>query len=232
MVDLRKISKKQFLAGMNAALKNARSLVKEAELLAEHKAYSRAFVLNVLSLEESAKVVFLTMCAHSDRFDLDQKTINRIWKLYSSHQVKISFFESGDSRKWKRLLYVRKRKHNNENEEYFKKTVKPLHRAYIDLFEYLKRLKLSSVVELKSKCLYVDINKNRLNFQAPIRVPHKVVKAMIRITKQEIKDTERLRDTFRRAKTDQLSEDIVAAVFSRELAQQFIKELSTLSIET
>ena len=93
MIKIKKISKKQLLRGMNLALSNARSLLREAKLLLANKAYSRGFVFGVLALEEAGKVVFLTLCYHDDRFRLPQKEVKNFTKLFSQHQVKIAFFE-------------------------------------------------------------------------------------------------------------------------------------------
>jgi len=221
MVDLRKVSKKQFLHGMNLALQNARSLAKEAELLAKNKAYSRAFALGVLSLEEAGKVVFLTMCFHGDRFKEEQKIVNRLWKLYSSHQAKIDFFEDFCRTKWKQVLYVRKPKHDNETTDDYNMT-RPLEKAMVDVARYIGKVKLSSFAQLKLKCLYVDIDEKTLNFQPPLQVPYRIVKGLILLAKNHIRDAEKLRDTFRRAKTDQISDDIMALMFKREI----LKELS------
>lgn len=226
MVDLSRISKKQFLKGMNLTLRNARSLLREAELLIKHKAYGRAFALGVLSLEEVSKVVILTMCYHSDRFKLDQKAMNKLWRSFSEHQAKISFFESAYGRRWRTALYMRKRKHHDETERYFKKTVEPLLKAWTEVYEYLEKVELSSLTELKLKCLYVDIDEKPLDSHAPYDVPRKVIKALMLIAKSEIKDAEKLRDTFRRAKTDGISEDIIALMFEPEIKKQWLKEMS------
>lgn len=118
-VDFRKIPKGKLLQGMNLALKNSRSLLKEAQLLAEHNFYSRACVLSVLSIEEAGKVVFLTMCFHKDKFDMSQKDMNKFWKFWSTHEAKAAFFEDYVATKWRTVLYVRKRRHDKEIEQYY-----------------------------------------------------------------------------------------------------------------
>jgi len=225
MVDLRKISKKQFLVGMNLALKNARSLVREAELLAKHRAHSRAFGLGILSLEEAGKVVFLVMCSCADRFKEEQKTLNKLWKLYSSHKAKIAFFEDFYRVKWKQVLYFRKRKHKKESEK-DRKEMRLFEKATVDVANYLKRVKLSSFARLKSKCFYVDIDRKTLDFHPPYQVPHNVAKGLILLAKGHIKDAEKLRDTFRRTRTEQLSDDIIALMFKREFLEQLSQTLT------
>lgn len=221
-VNLKKISKDQLLQGMNLALKNARSLLKEAKLLAEHKRYSRAFALGVLSIEEAGKVVFFTMCFHKDRFKTPQKSMNKFWKLYSTHQAKTAFFEDYNGMKWKSILYVRKRKQNKEAEKQYWKVVE----AWRDIVKYLKKVKVSSIAELKLKCLYVDIDEKKLDFYLACQPSLKVVKGLVLLAENHIKDAVMLRDTFRRAKTDQISEDIMALMLRDWEMRRLLKTLS------
>jgi len=226
MIDLRKVSKKQFITGMNLALKNARSLLREAQVLAERRASSRSAALAILSLEESGKVVFLTICSHSDRLETNQKTLNRILKRYKDHQMKVDFFESWYKRKWRGALYVRKRKHDDENEENYKRDVVPLLKAIQTAYRYLKSMNLRSLTELKLKCLYVDIDERTHKFLSPCEVPSNVVKGLLLIAKSQIEDAGKLRDTFRRAKTDQISEEIIDLMFEPEMKQKLLRDLS------
>jgi len=219
------ITKKQLLQGMNLALKNARRLLKEANILYQRKAYSRAFVLAVLALEEAGKVVFLTLCFSEERFEAPERIIKRFWRLYSSHTAKVAFFEDYNGSKWKSVLYVRKRKHE-ETRKFFQKVVKPLMRAIKDVYTYLEKVGISSIGELKLKCLYVDVSESDLNFKLPYDIPPKVAKGMILIAENQISDTSTLRDFFRRAKTGRLSDDILAITVRDQEIRQILDELS------
>ena len=226
MANLRKISKSQFLQGMNLALRNARSLLREAEFLAKRRAFSRASALAVLSLEESGKVIFLTVCSHGDRFHASQKALSRLWKRYRDHQTKLHFFESWYGRKWRGVLHVRKRKHHDETEESYKREVQPLLKAVRKVYTYIRSMKLHSVAQLKLKCLYADMDEKTHDFLLPPKVPASVVKGLLLIAKSQIDDVAKLRDTFRRAKTDQISEDIINLMFEPEMKERLLQEMS------
>lgn len=224
-VNMRMIIKKQLLQGMNFALKNARKLLKEANILYQRRAYSRAFVLAVLALEEAGKVVFLTLCFSEEGFETPERTIRKFWRLYSSHIAKIAFFEDYNGSKWKSVLYVRKRKHD-ETAEFYKKVIMPLMDAIKDVYGYLEEVGISSIGELKLKCLYVDVSENNLNFKLPCDIPPKVAKGMILIAENQISDTSILRDSFRRAKTNRLSDDILAIMVSDQEIREILDEIS------
>ncbi|NVM37443.1 MAG: AbiV family abortive infection protein [Candidatus Lokiarchaeota archaeon] len=228
MVNLKKFSKKQLLQGMNLALKNARLLLKEAKLLAKNKAYSRAFALGVLSLEEAGKVVFLTLCYHEDRFTLSEKGAKKFWKLFSSHPAKISFFEDFYAGKWKSFLFVRKRKHQKETYKFRKKVIEPLYKAYTDIYTYLRSLKLSSVSELKLRCFYVDSSNKKLNFHMPYSPPPRVIKGLLLLVKCHIEDAAKLRDTFRRARTAEISEQVYMTMFKHYDLRATLHELEKM----
>ena len=212
MIDLKKISKEQLLEGMNLALKNARSLLKEAELLVHHNAYARAFALGTLSIEEVGKVVFLTMSFHRDFLEAKKKDVDKFWKWYSSHRAKVDFFEHFYLRKWKSVLYVHKRKHNTKSEgdsESFRRFMNKIGTIY----SYMGEVRVSSISELKLKCFYSDIDRKTLKFCTPPHVPKKVVQALLFLTKSHIRDGENLRNVFRRAKSDRISEEIMVEMF-------------------
>lgn len=230
MVNLRKISKKQLLRGMNLALKNSRSLLNEAKFLVSNRYYNRAFALSTLSIEEAEKVVFLTMCYHKDRLVSNQKTLNKFWNFFTSHKAKVFFFEDHNGQQWKSLLYVRKRKHRDWTKEEFKAEIQPLIKARINIYSYLGKVNLQSIPDLKLKCLYVDIDKKTLNFYPPLKVPKKVTEGLVLCAEQEIIDASLLRDTFRRVKTDRtdiLADNIIALTF-RDFE---LRELSNLLLE-
>lgn len=225
MINLKEFSKKQLLQGMNLALKNARLLLKEAKLLANNKAYSRAFALGVLSLEEVGKVVFLTLYYHEDRFTLSEKDNKKFCKLFSSHPAKISFFEDFNARKWMSFLYVRKRKHQKGTYKSRKEVIKPLIKAYTDIYTYLRSVKLSSVNELKLRCFYVDCSNKKLNFHIPYSPPPKVIKGLLLLVKCHIEAAAELRDTFRRARTSDISEQVYITMFKDYDLRETLDEL-------
>ncbi len=146
---------------MNFALKNARKLLREANILFQRRAYRRAFGLAVLALEEAGK-----------------------------------------------------------------KVIMPLMDAIKDAYDYLEEAGISSIGELKLKCLYVDISENNLNFKFPYDIPPKVAKGMILITENQISNTSILRDSFRRAKTERLSDDILAIMVRNQEIREILDELS------
>lgn len=229
MIKLKKIQKKQLLQGMNLALKNAHSLLKEANLLAENKAYSRAFALGVLSIEEVGKVVLLALCYHKDRFAINKKNSNKFSRLFSKHCTKITFFEDYYCRKWKTFLYLlhedkQYKKKQRSDEELIKQFIK----SFSEVYEYLKKMGLSSIIDLKLKCLYIDSSKNELEFLPPYKPPSKVVKSLLFLAKYHIKDAEELRDAFRRAKTTNFSEQLYMTMFKDYELRKDLEELEKL----
>lgn len=232
MIKLKKIQKEQLLQGMNLALKNARSFLKEANLLAKNKAYSRAFALGVLSIEEVGKVVLFALCYHKDRFATNQKISNRFSKLLSKHCTKISFFEDYYCRKWKSFLYLlHEDKHYKKTQRSDEGLIKQFIKSFSDVYGYLEKMGLSSIIELKLKCLYIDSSKNGLEFLPPYKPPLKVVESLLFLTKHHIKDGEELRDAFRRAKTTNFSEQLYMTMFKDYELRMDLEELEMIENE-
>ncbi|MBI2089398.1 MAG: AbiV family abortive infection protein [Deltaproteobacteria bacterium] len=69
---------------MNAAMTNARRLLKDAKRLLEGGSYPTAATLAVLSIEESGKTAILRELAVAK----DAKEIGQLWKRYRSHTQK------------------------------------------------------------------------------------------------------------------------------------------------
>jgi AbiV family abortive infection protein len=225
VIDFNKISKKRILVGMNYFIRNAVSLLKEAKLLEQNKAYNRSFVLCTLSIEEAMKVVFICMFFHSDLFP--QGAINNFLKKFTNHKMKIYFFENWHGRLWKSLLYARKRKHLSESKKEVKKYYKSYNKAVNDVYGFLSSMNLSSIIELKLKCLYVDIDEKGNNFCYPIKIPAKVAKSLIFLAQEEIDSVKILRNTFRRSNAEELSEGLTALAFKDEIMKYFLEVFKT-----
>ena len=123
-------------------------------------------------------------------------------------------------------MYVRKRKHDDETDENYRKEVVPLLKAIQTVYRYIKSVNLSSLAKLKLKCLYVDIDEKTHDFRLPCMVPQKVVKGLLLIARSQIEDAGMLRDTFRRSRTDQISDDLIALMFKPEMLQQLRDQLA------
>ena len=84
-------------------------------------------------------------------------------------------------------------------------------------------MNLSSIIELKLKCLYVDIDEKGYNFCSPIKIPAKVAKGLIFLAQEEIDSVKVLRDTFRRSNTKELSEGLTALAFKDDIMKYFLE---------
>jgi len=224
MLNIKKIKKEQLLKGMNLALHNSRSLLREANLLIKYKAYERALALTVLSLEETGKVVFLMLCYHKDRHSAPQKNISLYLNLYKNHDAKISFFNGYYGSRWKLWLYHRKRKHIKKKD----RAIIALIKARTDVYDYLSKMGLSSITELKLKCFYTDICTDKKNLHLPYKPPTKVVKGLMLLAKNHIKDAEQLRNTFRRAKTSDIIEELSMFMLRKLELKKLNKELDEI----
>ena len=71
----------QAAEGIQAAIKNAKSLVSDAELLLENQRWSRAVAIAILAIEESGKPSWL----RSLLLARDEKELREEWKNYRSH---------------------------------------------------------------------------------------------------------------------------------------------------
>jgi AbiV family abortive infection protein len=74
----------QVVAGMNAAIRNAKRLADDAALLLDNERYGSATALAILSIEESGKPMILRMLATASSAD----ETKRIWREYRSHTKK------------------------------------------------------------------------------------------------------------------------------------------------
>jgi AbiV family abortive infection protein len=107
MAAFQNVPKRALLSGMNLCLRNARALLKEAEMLARGGAASRVFALAVLAQEEAGKVVLLTLMSHGDRATADNKMLRALERAFVSHAWKLTLLAEGA---WKSTLYLRRRK--------------------------------------------------------------------------------------------------------------------------
>ena len=74
----------QIAEGMNAANKNARRLIEDAEILFDLNRFPSALSLSILSIEESGKVSILRELALAKNGD----QVKEAWKAYRSHTKK------------------------------------------------------------------------------------------------------------------------------------------------
>jgi AbiV family abortive infection protein len=76
-----RLSSSQIADGMNAAIRNAKRLAEDAEILLKGKRYSSATSLAILSIEESGKVSILRGLSVAR----NEKEIKECWRDYRSH---------------------------------------------------------------------------------------------------------------------------------------------------
>jgi len=191
------MSKPELLRGMNLCLNNARSLLREADLLARAGARKRAVALAVLAIEETGKVVLLTLASHPERSTASKA----LTKTFYSHDAKTALLAE---QSWKGVLYVRRRKHATVPRSAIQQWIG----AYKSVDEFLTATKTQDEAKLKLRALYVDIDKAG-RFRPPIEIPSGVFSGLLRIARAGIRDAARLRDTFRRTRTDNLADDII-----------------------
>jgi AbiV family abortive infection protein len=203
MKTVRSMSKQELLRGMSLCLNNARSLQREAYLLARAGAQKRAFALTVLAMEEAGKIVLLTVASHSDRATASEETLKALTRVFRSHDAKTALLAE---RSWKGVLYVRRRKLVAVP----RSSIRRLFDAHKSVIDFLSANGVEGVAELKLRALYVDIDNAQRRFRPPIEIPSGVLSGLLRIARSGIKDAARLRDTFRRSRTDNLADEIIA----------------------
>jgi AbiV family abortive infection protein len=103
-----RLSKDKIATGMHFCYYNAEELFQEAEILLRNKKMARGFGLLVLSLEELAKIVFLSNGIFIK--EKDDAAWKKFWKLFSSHKLKQNIW----------LLYGKKRFVGTEREKYYR----------------------------------------------------------------------------------------------------------------
>ena len=218
LAKLKRLPKSTILRGMNLCLKNAKSLLKESQSLHELRASNRSFVLSALALEETGKVVFLTLFSHSDSLHLSDKSLKKIWNKFRNHKTKTIL---ALHHAWKAVLYVRRKKHvpSAEGEASYKRLL----RAHRLVSSFMGQARVESIADLKLLSLYVDFSNGK--FHQPPKVPLKVSGALIEITGSGVEDARRLRDTFRRARADSLAEAIMMVMFRSETLHETVRLL-------
>ena len=209
---------------MALALRNAKSLVAEAKILARARANGRALVLGALALEEAGKVVWLTLLAHSDHLELSEAQMKKLWRQFRGHKLKTTLVLHGA---WKSILYLRRRKHRHAEAE---KGHRLLVRAYASVGRALAKARHDELDEMKLSCVYVDYRGGR--FVAPARVSSTAARSITLIGDSAIRDAGRLRDTFRRSNTDSLAEAIGAVMFKSQLLQEALETLQGEATQT
>ena len=222
MKALRTMPKGELLRGMNLCLRNARSLLREARLLAQAGARKRAVALAVLAMEEAGKVVLLTLGSHSDRAAASNQTLKDLGKVFRSHNTKVALVAE---RSWKNVLYVRRRKHVNPPASSIRRMIGD----YKRVLDLLGATGAEDEAALKLRAMYVDIDNARGRFRAPVEVSSADCSALLRIARSGTRDAERLRNTFRRAGTDRLTEDIMGLMMKSSDLQALLAQLSSTS---
>ena len=211
--SLRRLTKQESVRGMNLALAGACSLLSEARLLKKHRSTGRAAALAILSMEEAAKVVFLTLFSNPERQSLSGRGLRRLWRIFISHEGKINLLTHPT---WKSVLYVRKRVHTRGN----RKQATRLIQDWAAVDGYLEAVHLDTFTKLKERCLYLDIDQSSAFFVPQVRVPSGIASALIRLAESNIRDTMVLRDSFRRSKTNSLSDDILNVMTRSQVLSQ------------
>jgi AbiV family abortive infection protein len=79
-----RLSPEQIAAGMNAAMRNAKRLYADAELLLQAGRFPTACSIAVLSIEEAGKVAILRRLSLAR----DDQKAKEIWREYRDHQAK------------------------------------------------------------------------------------------------------------------------------------------------
>jgi AbiV family abortive infection protein len=206
-VVFRKMSKRKLLQGMNLCLRNARSLLREAEILAQAGAMSRAFVLAVLAQEEAGKVVLLTLMSHGDRSRPDEETLRALAAAFVSHDTKLTLLAEDA---WKAVLVLRRRKAAPRIHTPVYRAERKAHKTLFDFFEGGE----ADLGKMKMRALYVDVSAGR-DFLRPLTAPRRVLSATLQVTRSAIRDAGTLRDFFRRARTDDLAYEIITLIEKR-----------------
>ena len=218
MSALRRLTRRETLRGMNLALVGARSLLGEARLLKRHGATSRAIALTILSMEETAKVVFLTLFSNPERQSLNQRSLRRLWRIFSSHDGKINLLMDGT---WKSILYVRKRARAKGAKDHAVRLLQD----FAALDRYLQAGHVTTLTKLKERCLYLDIDPRSAFFVSQFRVPRRITSALVHLAESNIKDAMVLRDSFRRSRTNSLSEAILTVMTRSQVLEQIASDL-------
>jgi AbiV family abortive infection protein len=218
----RKASKPALLKGMRLCLANATRLFKSARILHNSGANNAAFVFGVLALEEAGKVVYLTILSHSDRNSLSDKAANNLHGYFFNHSTKAQMALHGS---WMSVLYVRRRKHVRITPTVDTHRRKAL-RAYRAVGDFIEKTPgAEDIAGMKLLALYVGSRNDVL--AEPPRVPPAVAASLIMIVGGIIRDARRLRDTFRRSRTDKLADSIIAVMFKRQLLHAMYKALQS-----
>jgi AbiV family abortive infection protein len=136
-----RLTPKKAAEGIKTILKNARSLLSDAQLLFDNNKYERATVLAILAIEEFGKVPII----RSILLENDQKELNKEWKRFRSHYEKNWGLAVSD--------YVT---HNSNNIEDFRPIFE--NNDYGKVFDQLKQLGI-----------YTDLFKNG-NWSSPDKV--------------------------------------------------------------
>jgi hypothetical protein len=85
--------------------------------------------------------------------------------------------------------------------------------------------------QMKLRALYVD-HEHWQGFLPPLKFPRRVRSAILAITQSAIRDAGTLRDYVRRARTDDLAEEIIALIEKQYGLQELLENLRAEQSET
>jgi len=120
---------------------------------------------------------------------------------------------------WKAVLFVRRKKIRPVPES-VSLAVWKCHKI---LFDFLDTGD-ADLGQMKLRALYVDVSAGR-RFIGPLRVSRRVLSAILQITRFAIRDAGRLRECFRRARTNDLADEIITLIGKRYRLPEVLNEV-------
>jgi AbiV family abortive infection protein len=216
---------------MALALRNAKGLVTDAELLARARRYRRAFALSALALEEVGKVVWLTLLSHSSHLELSERQVRGLWRQFRAHEIKTAL---ALHTAWRSVLYVRGLKRRRAIDvrrvQYGRRQYRRLWRARVAVENALEATGSKEIEDMKLRCLYVDYRGNR--FVGPVAVTSTAARSITLIAEFAIRDAAKLRDSFRHSNTNDLPDAIYTVMFRSQIVRQMLSELQRADGQT
>ena len=207
--------KRAVLTGMNLALENARSLLKDARILLRHRRPNASFALTVLAMEEAGRVLYLTLVP-------DPKLCR---DLFTRHPERLRLILAPD---WKTVFLVRRHK---LPEPGARPRVR-LRRATAELARYFGRhrgsgpgFSVRGMLELRDCCLRSDPARPEGDMLWPNGLPHRIASAGLAVAVAELDDLSRLRDVYRRGLVTRLSEQIAQVLHAEPRRRSLLRDL-------
>ena len=207
--------KRAVLAGMNLALENARSLLKDARILLRHRRTNGAFALGVAAVEEAGRVLYLCMVPHP----------KRCLNLFARHPERLHLVLTPD---WQAIFRIRHHKLPGPDDRMRVKR----RRASAELARYLGRgprdgtgFSVRAVLDLRDRCLRSEPDHVRGSDLWPNGLPRRVASAGLTVVEAEIDALSRLRDVYRRGLVSRLSEQLAQMLHARPERRSLLREL-------